>query len=420
MNFIDHACALLKGFDIEPKPLDRMLAAYLLRHREINAVTRRLLSDLIFGVMRWRRRLDGWLLMSGRRRPDWKGRALCYLAWKTPDLAVPAGLSELISELKVNHFEMKMPENFPGGEAAFCSFPDFLYEKFVDAFGAAGAGRIVERLNDPSYPVLRVNTSLSTRDEVIRRLENEEIGAAATTVSPFGIRLSGRVNIAGTAVYREGLVEMQDEASQLSTVLADPGPDGAVLDVCAGAGGKTLMLAMLMGDRGRVVATDIDRLKLREMRRRIKKARTSCIEVISIEDLERRKNASGCFDVVLIDAPCSGTGTLRRNPDLRWRLSLEKITERVRMQRDILKQYGRYVRPGGRLVYVTCSLLPEENENVVEEFLETADFHVVDASERLLRLGISPQGLVGKDGFFRSDLEKGDWDGFFAACMEKG
>lgn len=416
MDIIIHASNVFKAYDIEPGPLDRLFHEYMRRHREIGASSRRLLADVVFGVMRWKRRLDGWLYLIDVKRPGWKDRILCYLAWKNP--SEMASMNAEAMNLEAGFFSEEMPRNFPGDEAAFYSFPDFLYSKLVDAFGRQGARDIAKRLNEPSSAALRVNTSRTDRARVLHMLREEGIECVPTNVSPFGIRLCHRINIEGIAAYKDGLVEIQDEASQIATMLANPGPEGRVLDACAGAGGKTLMLAMLMENRGSIVASDIDTAKLKVLRSRAKRAKASCIEVIPADELRRREKLRGGFDVVLIDAPCSGTGTLRRNPDARWRLDQEIIEARVKTQMDLLAEYGRWIRPGGRLVYITCSILPEENDRIVQAFLRQGDFCVANAAGILQSNGIPSGDLVGCDGMLRTDPRKGDWDGFFAATLD--
>lgn len=419
MDLIDHAAGVLRSFDIEPNPLDRLLAAYLERHRGLGAASRRLLSDVVFGVTRWRLRLDVWLRECGIRKPDARARALCYLVWKELGGPQAPGYRQMAMDLGID----RRPEwddraSFKGRDFEFWSYPDFLYSKFVDAFGERGADEMARSLNETSRPVLRVNSLRSHRDEAIAKLRDEGIEASPTKISPYGIVLEKRSNVAGTKPYRDGLIEFQDEGSQIATVLANPGPGGTVLDACAGAGGKSLMLAMLMKNEGRVFSTDRDDRKLKELRWRAKRAGAACIDVHGMDRM-RGSRMKGGFDVVLIDAPCTGTGTLRRSPDIRWRITPDVICARAHTQLELMHGFEEWVRPGGRLVYLTCSILPEENEDVVAKFLEESDYRKADVGRELERCDLSPKDVVGRGGFLWIDPRHGDWDGFFGAVLER-
>lgn len=419
MTPIDHAIDALKAFDVEPKPIDRMLAAYLRRHRDISSAGRRLIYEIVFGVMRWRRRLDGWLMLRGVARPDHRQRAICYLVWRRPHEATMVSYDAQAASLGIpSGFDEKMPKNFPGGVSAFNSFPDFLYQKLVDSYGADGAASMASRLNEPSCPALRVNQLRADRDKVQRLLSGEGIEATPTQRSPFGLRLDRRVAVDSIGAYRDGLIEIQDEASQLATIVAGPRPGDAVLDICAGAGGKTLMLAMLMQDEGRIVASDADAIRLRELRRRCKRAGVKCVEAIGKDALMRRKSRVRGFDMVFIDAPCSGTGTLRRCPDLKWRLDEAMIEGWVSVQRELLEEALEFARPGGRLVYVTCSILPEENELMVANFLRRHPCSIADPAHVLESMGIPTDGVCADGPYLKTDPRFGSWDGFFAAILK--
>ena len=397
MDLLGHIATTLQAFEIEPKPFDRILDAYFRRHREIGAALRRRIGDAAFGVMRLRRRLDGLLQLQGAA-PDHRRRAELLLAGEMP---------------------ASMPKDFPGGPAAWHSFPDFLYAMLVAAHGADGAAALAESLNAAAQPVLRVNALATTRDEARARLAAEGIEAAPTSRSPFGLVLGKRQAVEATPLFRRGMVEIQDEASQLAVLAADPQPGETVLDACAGAGGKALALAMLMENRGRIVASDIDAAKLDELRKRAARAGASIVETVGAGALAKRHEFGGNFDLVFLDAPCSGTGTLRRAPDLRWRLSPELIEARVALQRELLERHAARVRPGGRIAYVTCSLLPCENEQVVEAFLARGGFELVDVSGAFGRRGIAVDGLLD-GGYFRTDPRQGSWDGFFGAILRRG
>jgi 16S rRNA (cytosine967-C5)-methyltransferase len=282
-------------------------------------------------------------------------------------------------------------------------------------YGADGAAELASALGREQRPTLRINCLRIDRDDAMRRLADADIECAATERSPYGIRLSERVDLKSLDLFSDGLIDVQDEGSQLTCLLASPERGSEVLDACAGAGGKSLMMAMLMGDRGRIVAHDTDPKKLREAERRARRAGATAIKTVK----ELRDSSIGSFDLVFVDAPCSGTGTLRRCPDIRWRMDESTIERYTVKQREMLKEYSRFVRPGGRLVYATCSLLEQENDRVVETILSSGKFARLDAREILDASGVKCDGIVTNDGYLFTDPRSGEWDGLFAAAMRR-
>lgn len=421
MDVTHHAVAVLRMFDIEPMPLDRLLERYLSRHREINSRLRRAISDAAFCVMRWRRRIDGFLISSGAAKPDDAMRVRACLR-ANPALEYASNSSDKGIEIPSEVFspDLTMPGRFPGGIAAFHSFPDFLYEKLVAQYGEKGAARMACALNSQSRPSLRVNSMRTTLDEAIRMLNSAGVEAEPSGRSPYGLRLFRRITLGSVDAYSRGLVEVQDESSQLAVIAADPKEGETVLDACAGAGGKSLMIAMLMGGRGRIIASDVDSTKLRELSRRASRAGLSMIEILAAKDLCRKAHTfKGAFDLVFVDAPCTGTGTLRRSPDLKWRLNPEDVRQSVVEQKALLTRYADWVRPGGRLVYATCSILRDENENIVEDFLRSKNYRVIGVGAILARREIDTKGITAEGGYLATDPREGEWNGFFAASMQR-
>ncbi|MFH0799445.1 MAG: RsmB/NOP family class I SAM-dependent RNA methyltransferase [Pseudomonadota bacterium] len=419
MDLLDHIASVLKGFDIEPKPLDRLLDSYFRRHRGLSSTERRLVADVAFGVARWRRRLDGWLSLSSVRRPDHRLRALCYMLWQRSAETRSLDLDAISAEANIScSFDNLSAAGFPGGDAGFYSFPDFFWQMLVRSYGGEGARQIAERLNAPARPVLRANSLKADRGCVLKMLAGDGVSGEATIRSPYGIALDRRVDLSALSAYRSGAVEVQDEGSQLAVIAADPRPGEMVFDACAGAGGKGLMMAMLMRGSGRIVASDTVGVKLKELGRRAMRAGASMIEVLEHKEL-RRSGLKGKFDVVFVDAPCSGTGTLRRSPDLKWRIDESGIREGAERQRLLISEYAAWVRPGGRLIYATCSILPEENERVVEWFIDREGFRANDVGEILEAGGISSDGIVTDKGYLKTDPRYGDWDCLFAASLVK-
>lgn len=294
------------------------------------------------------------------------------------------------------HSEEQVP---PAVRAAF---PDWLYELGEREIGAEWP-RMVRALNQTAPVDLRVNTlKISLRDlqEVLHR---GGIEAGPVRGVPEALRLRERKSLFTTAAFKEGLFELQDAASQRIAPFLEVEPGMRVVDACAGAGGKTLHLAALMRNKGRIIALDIHKWKLEELRRRARRNGAGIVEARLVEDAKSIKRLSLGADRVLLDVPCSGLGVLRRNPDTKWKLSAEEL-ERLRVvQRDILRSHSRMVKPGGKLVYATCSILPAENERQIGAFL--ADCGGEWTLEGELRL---QPGENGGDGFYAARLVRRD------------
>jgi 16S rRNA (cytosine967-C5)-methyltransferase len=267
---------------------------------------------------------------------------------------------------------------------------------------------------------LRANTIKATREEAIAALKAEGVTAMATQLSPVGLRVHGRPPLATMQVFKDGLIEVQDEGSQLVALLADARPGMRVADFCAGAGGKTLAMAAQMKNKGKIVACDVLEGRIDRAAVRFNRAGVHNVErkALSSERDQWVKRHAGTFDRVLVDAPCSGTGTWRRNPDAKWKLTPEDVAELEQVQRNILDSAWRLVKPGGRLIYATCSLLAEENEAQIEAFLAAhADFKRVPAGEVWA-------GAIGGDCPATSDTlsltpAQHGTDGFFVAILER-
>jgi len=273
-------------------------------------------------------------------------------------------------------------------------------------------------LNTPAPLDLRVNTLKAEREGVMTRLAADGIAAAPCPYSPLGLRLKTKPYLAKHPAYLDGSIEVQDEGSQLLGFLLAPKRSEMVVDFCAGAGGKTLILGALMRSTGRLYAFDVSDKRLAKLKPRAARAGLSNVHpaCLSGENDTRVKRLQGKVDRVLVDAPCSGLGTLRRNPDLKWRQSPQSVDELTVKQAVILAAAAKLLKPGGRLVYATCSILAEENEAIVDAFLaDHADFHRLSAQEVL-----AAQGIVidcGED--MRLSPQKHATDAFYAAVLER-
>ncbi len=416
------AIELLAAIEAAPrKPADAVANEFFRARRFIGAADRRAISDRVWAVLRAFRRLTWWL------RPAATPRLLVAASMLLIDArgfnALDAGFSggrfgpDPLTEAEhaalaplaghtLDHPSMP--------EAVRLEVPDFLLERFRARFGAA-LGPELAALGAPAPLDLRVNLLRGTREAAIAALAAEGVEATPTPLSPWGLRVAGRRPITGGAAFRAGLVEIQDEGSQLVAALLAAGPGMRVADLCAGAGGKTLALAMSMDNRGHILACDVSAPRLEGAVRRLRRAGVHNVERHLLTPGDKGlKRRAGSFDRVLVDAPCTGTGTWRRNPDARLRLTAADLAELTVKQAGLLDQAARLVRKGGRLVYATCSLLAEENEAQVSAF---RDRHPEFVPLELERAWTVPVPLVGP--FLSLTPRQHGTDGFFAAILER-
>ncbi len=298
------------------------------------------------------------------------------------------------------------------------SFPDWMVKRLIDQFGAEEAEELCASLNEQAPLTLRVNTLKTTVEECQEALRREGVETTRTKWSPVGLNVPKRINIFSLKSFRDGLFEVQDDGSQLLPLLIDPKPTAKVLDACAGAGGKTLALSAIMKNRGEIFAADVNNVRLNELHKRAKRAGVSNVRIKSIHALEDlTPEFAGCFDVVLIDAPCSGLGTIRRNPGMKWMVTEETVRELSQKQGQILESSSTLVKPGGRLVYATCTVLREENEDIVERFVSKhSEFTMMDPTQQTTKLNLS-SAVSGS--FIKLFPHRHGTDGFFCAMMQK-
>jgi 16S rRNA (cytosine967-C5)-methyltransferase len=298
------------------------------------------------------------------------------------------------------------------------NLPDWLYDKFVAQYGEEETLALAAVLNTPAPLDLRVNSLKADRDKVIAELATAPIAAEPTPYSALGLRIWKKPALQNLPLFKEGAIEVQDEGSQVLAQLLGARRGEMVVDFCAGAGGKTLAIGAIMRNTGRLYAFDVSEKRLTKLKPRLARSGLSNVHpvVIAHERDAKVKRLAGKIDRVLVDAPCSGMGTLRRNPDVKWRQQLEGIAELTQKQAAILDGAARLVKFGGRLVYATCSLLDEENDGIVQGFLashpdfELVPMHKVLAEQRIpLDMGDTLKMLPHKHGT----------DGFFAAVLER-
>ncbi|MEX2117237.1 MAG: methyltransferase domain-containing protein [Bacteroidota bacterium] len=297
------------------------------------------------------------------------------------------------------------------------SIPDWLARKFHEQYGPEESRRLCESLNAPAPLNLRVNTLKAGVDECTGRLRSEGIETTRTKLSEVGLVVSKRTNMFRIPAFKEGYFEVQDEGSQLLGVLVDPRPVWKVLDACAGAGGKTLHMAAIMKNRGEIVASDINEFRLNELRKRARRAGAFNIRVMTTEEVQNQDRFKQAFDVVFIDAPCSGLGTLRRNPGLKWTVTEEGVKELCAKQLHIMETHASFVKEQGVMYYATCSLLREENQAVIMSFLERhPEFAGMDLTAAAGKAGLAGQVT---DGFFFLYPHKEGTDGFFCGAVQR-
>jgi 16S rRNA (cytosine967-C5)-methyltransferase len=298
------------------------------------------------------------------------------------------------------------------------NLPDWLYDKFVAQYGEEETLQLAAVLNTPAPLDLRVNTLKTDREKVIAELATAPIAAEPTPYAPTGLRVLKKPALQNLPLFKEGAIEVQDEGSQVLAQLLGARRGEMVVDFCAGAGGKTLAIGAIMRSTGRLYAFDVSEKRLTKLKPRLARSGLSNVHpvVIAHERDAKVKRLAGKIDRVLVDAPCSGMGTLRRNPDVKWRQEPGDIAELTEKQASILDGASRLVKFGGRLVYATCSLLDEENDGIVAQFLAShPDFELVPMNKVLseqripLEMGDTLKMLPHKHGT----------DGFFAAVFER-
>jgi 16S rRNA (cytosine967-C5)-methyltransferase len=304
-------------------------------------------------------------------------------------------------------------------------YPEWLHPSFEKAFGlqAAEEGRA---LSERAPADLRVNTLKATREKVLKALAS--FGAVETVYAPNGVRVpppqgdARTPNLEAEAAFQAGWCEIQDEGSQIAAALTGAGPRMQILDLCAGAGGKTLALAANMQNTGQIYAYDDDKHRLKPIFARVKRAGVRNVQILRAGDETALDALAGKFDVVLVDAPCTGTGTWRRRPDAKWRLRPHALSERLKDQQTVLARAVKMVRPGGRLVYVTCSILPEENSDQIAQCLaDNPEFKPVPYAEawRASLPGDPPTSADGSADHLVLTPARHGTDGFFIAVLER-
>jgi len=393
-------------------PADAAISAFFRAHPEMGQRDRAFIAEGAFAYLRRKRSLEA---LVGNTHP----RRLA-LAVATRELG--HSLRDLAGALRNDEEEwlrtLKENARTPQPDAVAADVPDWLWQRLAEVFDETERAALTRAWQAPAPFDLRVNPIKATRDDALAALAASGIDASATPYAPLGIRVAGRPSLVGHAWLKDGRLEVQDEGSQLIGHLVAPRRSDMIVDFCAGAGGKTLLLGALMRSQGRLYAFDVAARRLAHLAPRLRRSGLSNVhpQAIAHERDTKVKRLAGKIDRVLVDAPCTGFGTLRRNPDLKWRQQPSDVAELTAKQARILAAAATLVKPKGRLVYATCSVLPEENDAIVAGFLAAnPGFTQLDAAAELARAGIALD--TGRE--LRLTPHRHGCDGFFAAVLER-
>ncbi len=393
--------AVIDGLNLifnEGQYADKVIQQLLKRDKRWGSRDRGFVAETTYDIVRWKRlyaeiaeikepfsRDNSWRLfavwatLKGIKLPDWK-----YFE-STPQRRIKGRFDELSKTRKFAE-----------------SIPDWMDEMGIKELGESVWTKEIHAQNQQAEVILRTNTLKTTKEELQAKLFDLGIETEFIKGHPSALKLTERSNVFVTDAFKEGLFEVQDASSQLVAEFLEVEPGMKVVDTCAGAGGKTLHLAALMQNKGQIIAMDIYESKLKKLKIRARRNSVHNIALKVIDSTKPIKKLHNKADRVLIDAPCSGIGVLRRNPDAKWKLQPEFIENIKEVQKDVLQQYSKMVKPGGKMVYATCSVFPSENQNQVQEFL-TSD--------------------SGKDFIFVKDKKilahKSGYDGFYMALLER-
>ena len=407
------ASEVWQGVIKDPMPADRWLARYFYQNRKkVGSRDRKFLSETIYAIFRHKSFLEAWV-DKARPRPVMsdieKAECLCLFGAAKEGLVTKEDFRNIFQQ-KEKVYAALREHLLPEGEgpkskeemmALLYSFPLWLVQRWVGVFGVHETERLLGFFQQRPLLVLRANTLKISRKKLVDMFRRYGVEANQTVRSYFGLILQERRNVFDTQAFRDGWFEVQDEGSQMVCQTMDPQPGETIWDVCAGGGGKSLLLAAMMENKGRIVATDLRSYKLEELKKRAKRAGVFNVFPAELERMGELKLAARGFDRILVDSPCSGTGTLGRNPDAKWKLAPSWFEALPKEQLSILEKALPYLAKRGRLYYATCSIEAAENEGVAAAFLaahpELESVSCGEAGEKFFKLW-PPES--GTDGFF--------------------
>ncbi|MBP6671796.1 MAG: class I SAM-dependent methyltransferase [Bacteroidetes bacterium] len=420
-SLIGHVTELTQEIDRMERPADRLIDLFFRGRKYLGSKDRRFISETVYGMLRHRIRIE-WGIAAAGVKDSPLYQCLTYLL-----LDHKMSIQQISAEVNVPEEELSALERNVNSEPAFpseratmsvkYSFPEWMLEEWEKTTGKEQLGELCAVLNTQAPMTMRVNTIKISRDACQQRLNEEGVETEQTALSPFGLNLKRRINLFQLQSFKDGMFEVQDEGSQLLALLVDPKPKSKVIDACAGAGGKALALASLMENRGEIFALDTHSFRLDELQKRVRRDGVDTIRTSVIRENEPIEKFVGSADYVLVDAPCTGTGTIRRNPGMKWTVSQKMVEELCEKQYSILDLNSAYVKPGGRLVYATCSLIQRENQDVVERFLAAhPEFELVEPATVLARYDLSH---IARGKYFQLLPHQNNTDGFFAAVLKR-
>lgn len=385
--------ALQETFFEKNKYADKVIERLLKAHKKWGSEDRKVVSEIFYNIIRWKKRLE-YYIGEGAKPGNIYKLILAYLLWSKTKYKK----FEEFEGIKIADILKKLEKNSVPNKAFEHSIPDWLVETLEKELGVNWEREMIA-LNEQAPTILRANSLKTTAKHLIEELKHENVESFTINGFKDAVQLEEKKNVFLTSAFKDGLFEVQDAGSQKIAEFLDVKPGLRVVDACAGAGGKTLHLAAMMENKGQIIAMDIHGWKLAELKRRAKRAGAHNIETREITDTKVIKRLHEKADRLLIDAPCSGLGVLKRNPDSKWKIDQDFIDRIKKEQQQILQDYSKIIKKGGKLVYATCSILPSENNEQVAEFLKNnPDFKLIKDEKVLPSSGF--------DGFYMALIER--------------
>lgn len=385
--------ALQETFFEKNKYADKVIERLLKAHKKWGSQDRGVVSEIFYNIIRWKKRLE-YYMGEGTKPSNVYKLILAYLLWSK----TPYKKFEEFDGIKIADILKKLEKGTYPSKAIEHSIPDWLAERLEKELGESWEKEMVA-LNEQAPTVLRANTLKTSVRGLIDELKEEGVESMPLRNYPSAVQLEEKKNVFLTSAFKDGLFEVQDASSQLIGELLDVKEGMRVVDACAGAGGKTLHLAALMQNKGQIIALDIHEWKLAELKRRAKRAGAHNIETRAIADNKVIKRLHEKADRLLIDAPCSGLGVLKRNPDSKWKIDADFIERIQNEQYQILSDYSKIIKKGGKMIYATCSILPSENNEQVEKFLSLNEDYKLLSEHKIMP-------SEGYDGFYMALIER--------------
>ena len=401
---------LLKSLILFNLPADRAVSEFFRKHAHLGVRDRALFAETAFALLR---RYEAYSLLSktNQDRPP-----LFWLTALALADAAPESLLSVLNEQERDILQQMQAQMASAPPHIQCHLPQWLFDRLLNQYGEEVLFKLAKALNQTAPLDVRVNVLKTNSKEVLAALHDLKIVASPMPYAPYGIRLAEKIALQNLSQFKEGAIEVQDEGSQLLAHLTGAKRGETIADFCAGAGGKTLAIGAMMRNSGQIYAFDISAKRLLKLKDRVKRSGLSNVQPMGIEtenDSKLRRFYQK-MDRVLVDAPCSGIGTLRRNPDLKWRQNEQAIVELTQKQLSILQSAANLVKPGGHLIYATCSLLYEENQAIVEKFLSGNSDFVLQPTSELLQKALIPLEM---GAYLQTLPHVHQMDGFFAVVL---